>query len=132
MATQVRISFIITGVGVNPVDITSYIGVKPTETWHAGDRIQESELKCKYDGWCLSSDREDSLYLDEQVQSILNKIQPHTTKIKQLCNKLNLKIEVACAVYIENNEIPSIHFDEEIVKIIADLRAEIDIDLYIQ
>lgn len=130
MDTKILASIVFTGDDFDPEEITSYIGLKPSKIWYKGEKIQNSAIKRKKNGWLLSTGREISLDLDIQIREITDSIKPHISKIIEICQKFNLETELSCAIYIEDDKIPSIHFEKDILKIISDLKAEIDIDIY--
>ncbi len=131
MASKIKVSFIITGIGFNPTEISTLIGLKPTKIWRLGETIKPSILKRKHDGWCISTTEKESMDLNEEVLFLLRKIISFKSNILNVCKKFNLSSEIAITVYVENNEIPSLHFNSKVVSIISELNTEIDIDLYI-
>ncbi len=128
MGTQISTSFILTG-RFTPDDVTSAVGIRPTDTWRFGESIQKTKLKRKHDGWRLSIASEESLHLEVQVKSILSKLQPYTTQFRDVCQKLKLNTEISCAIYVKEDQAPSIHLDHDVLKRVAELNAEIDIDI---
>lgn len=132
MATEINTSLTLTVVGFNPEDITSFVGIEPTDTWRVGYQPREGAAKRKFDGWSISTGKKPSINLDEQLLDLLKIIQPCRLKLVQICKKFNLEVEFDCVIYIKGNDIPSIHIDNSVVKLAAELNAEIDVDLYIR
>jgi hypothetical protein len=134
MATTVSISFILTGIGFEPNDITKELSIIPTKTWRINDDIGKpgkSANKHKYDGWKLSTGHIQTLDVESSLNNVLEILQPVTEKLKELILRLNLGAEISCAIHIENGETPSIHFQQTTLRKITELNAEIDIDLYV-
>jgi hypothetical protein len=130
MATKISIDFILTG-KFDPDKITTLMGIKPTNTWKLGDSIQNTKLRRKHDGWKLSIDKEESLDLNEKIESFLMQLESYSMPLKEIYEKLNAKAEIACAIYIEDEQVPAIHFNHETIKRVSDLGAEIDVDFYL-
>ncbi len=131
MATRILAEFKLTGTNFNPEEVTSLLGIVPTKTWRKDDQTLDSLLTRKRDGWRLSTGEEESLDLNNQLRPVLDQLKPHFSKIKDVCARLHLEVEMGFAVNVENGETPALHFDKDIVQIAADLNAEIDIDLYV-
>ena len=72
-----------------------------------------------------------SLELNEQVELILDLIHPQSLILKKLCKDLDLDSEIACVIYVHDDQIPIIHFDHKVISKIVELNSEIDVDLYI-
>lgn len=135
MATEILTEFTLTGIGFDPDEVTTLLGIKPTETWRLGDLIQNTFLHHKHDGWCLSTgqeelDEQNSIDVPRQVRFIFEQLQPYTSKLKDVCARFRLDVELTCVVYIEGDR-PAIHFDSDVVRWLAELNAEIDVDLYV-
>lgn len=129
MKTSIKIHFTLTG-KFEPEEITSSLCIVPTKTWRFGDLIDNTHATYKHDGWRLSSDETESLDLNEQIMKIINVFHPYSLQLKEICKKLDLDSEIACAICIENDQYPSIHFNREVLSKISDMNTEIDIDIY--
>jgi hypothetical protein len=129
MATEISVDFTLTG-RFKPNEITNLLGINPTNTWEFGDSIQNTASRRKYDGWKLSTANK-SDDLNKQIQSIIIQLSPHASKLRAFCEKFNLESEVACCIYVDNDEIPEIHFNHEIIKKLVELNTEIDVDFYL-
>lgn len=135
MATEIACEFLLTGVGFNPDEITILLGIQPTKTWRLGDLVPRTSLRRKHDGWLLSIgyehlDEEHSIDLMSQVRRLFDRLQPDTAKLIDICTRLQLESSLNCVLYIRGNERPAVHFDPDIIQWLAQLQAEIDIDLY--
>jgi hypothetical protein len=135
VATKIASHFILTGVGFDPDEITSLLGVQPTRTWRFDDPVPRTLLRRKHDAWFLSIgyerlDEEHTIDLMSQVRRIFDRLQPDTAKLIDICTRLKLQPVLSCVLYIEGNDRPAVHFDTDIVQWLAQLQAEIDVDLY--
>ena len=122
------------GVGFNPDEVTSLLGVQPTETWRLGDLVPRTILRHKHDAWLWSTgyerlDAEHTIDLMSQVRRIFDRLHPDTAKLIDICTRLQLEPALNCVLYVEGNYRPAVHFDSDIIQWLAQLRAEIDIDL---
>lgn len=129
MPTRIRTEFQLTGEGFDPDKVTTLVGIDPTKTWRKGDRIPSTILIEKYTGWTISSPEETSIHLDKQIVRLLKPIVLVKEKIIEAYNTYGLEAELSCFVFVEG-QTPVIHFDSQIVKLAAELGAEIDVDLY--
>lgn len=130
MRPEMSVALTFTGAGFDPDGVTATLGLEPTETWRFGDRILNTRLKREHDGWSLSTGRKKEIELENQVRSILEKVQSRLNKVKSVSDEHDLDVELACVVYVAD-ETPSMHLDSEVVELMAELGAEIDIDLYV-
>ena len=130
MNTKIITHFTLNG-RFNPDEITLSLGIEPSRTWRHGDSIQNTLLKYKEDGWRVSMDEKESLDLQECIQSLLDYILPYTAKIKNLYESDELKPEIACVINIENDQVPAVHINKEVMESIIVLNAELDIDIYL-
>lgn len=129
MPTRIRTEFQLTGEGFDPDKVTTLVGIDPTKTWRKDDRIPSTILIEKYTGWTISSPEETSIHLDKQIVRLLKPIVLVKEKIIEAYNTYGLEAELSCFVFVEG-QTPVIHFDSQIVKLAAELGAEIDVDLY--
>jgi Domain of unknown function (DUF4279) len=128
MKSEIFVEFLLTGFEISPEEITNAIGIEPTESWHIDDTIEKTKIKRKENGWTLSSGLDKSSELEEHLSALFEQLQVRWTIFTSLCSKYDS--EISCAIYSYEAQGPSIHFDKEIVKYIAELNAEIDIDYY--
>jgi hypothetical protein len=128
MLPKIKAEFCITGLRATPEEITESINVIPTQTWRLGDVVQGTELHRKHNGWCLEFEESDFLDLAMAADSLLRSLLPNSKKIKHACEVYDLQCELSFAVYIVD-ETPIINFGHEIISGLAELGANIDIDI---
>lgn len=130
--SRIRAYLNITGIGFNPEEVTSLLGVTPTETWRLGDIIPKTIAKYKHDGWEISTDEEIGINLDveKHVRELLNQIKHCSDKIKEICLRYKLDVEIDCEVFDWGNDRPMLTFSKDTLKQMADIGAELDIDYY--
>jgi len=128
--TSILSSITLTGGDFDPDEVTDALGIEPTKTWRIGDPIQNTLLKRKHNGWSVATSREESLDLGKQIRDLLRRLEPTFSSIATLRDRVDLNVEVSCAIYIYG-ETPSMHLDRETLSMIERLDAEIDFDLYV-
>ncbi|EAZ90382.1 DUF4279 domain-containing protein, partial [Crocosphaera chwakensis] len=62
------------------------------------------------------------------IKSLFKQLQPVWNIVQEIGH--NYDIEISCVIYTDG-EVPSIHFDQEIINKSHQINAEIDVDLYI-
>ena len=129
MGTRIMVSYALTGT-FDPDAVTRFSGISPTKIWRYGDPISNTALTRKHDGWILSTAEKASHDLNERVQEMLSQLHHHADKLRDICRTLELDAEIACVVYVDEEQVPALHLDREIIRQVADLDAEVDIDLY--
>jgi Domain of unknown function (DUF4279) len=128
MKSEILVEFLLTGFEVDPEKITVAIGIEPTESWNVGDAIEKTKLKRKENGWALSSGLDKSSELEEHLDVLFEQLQAKWAILTSLCSKYDA--EISCTVYGYEAQGPAMHLDKKIVKFIAELNAEVDIDYY--
>jgi hypothetical protein len=129
MATQILAALTLTGT-FNPTEISRRLGLSPSKTARCGERIGKSALRYKFDLWSISTDKRDSLALEEQVREILARVGTSANSIRMVRDELSIYVELACAVYVQG-QAPSMTLSPETVAQLAELGAGVDIDLYV-
>ncbi len=112
----------------DPDQITSDLGIPPSETWRKGDFVRSTIICRETDGWCLNSALGKTAGLEQQTKAILKMFEPSWTKLEKFCSTLNA--ELSCSIYTSGYR-PSIHFDTAVVQRMASINGTIDVDLYI-
>ena len=92
--------------------------------WKKGDKVQGSLITRKQDGWELESTLPKENSLSEHVKSIIQCVYPNLLTIARDSVKLS------AAVYMYGLDRPSLRIDAEAIRKLAELGAELDIDLY--
>jgi hypothetical protein len=127
VTSKIQAEFCITSNQVTPMEITNAIEIAPSRTWLAGDFIQNTKLRRKHNGWCLSSN-EDNIF--ESIRTVLGILLPKSELIRKLCDSYDISPELSCVIYIvKNKEIPAFNFDQNIISGLARLNASVDIDI---
>jgi Domain of unknown function (DUF4279) len=128
MEYEILANFSLTGFTISPNEMSGIIGINPTKTWEIGDTIGKSNLQRKENGWVLSSSLDKSSELEEQISDLLQQLKPKWANLLDVCSEYDA--EISCAVYSYNSQGPSMHLGKEMLKLLAELNAEVDIDYY--
>ncbi len=130
MTVEIEASLTLTGENLIPDEISALLDKVPTKIWKTGDLISpRSTLRRKQNGWSLSSNVEDIYYLESHVKSIFEKLRSSWESLVNLCHLYDA--EISCVVYVDvGDSVPAIHFDQDTIQKVAELNAEIDVDLY--
>lgn len=129
--TNIMAEFIITGDHFEPKLITEQIGIEPSGTYIKGEKIDDRDLYRKETCWFLETDYQESFDVNQQLNYLLNLLEPHIEKLKTLRMKHNLNFLFSFSIRVMNNESPAISIEQKAISITYDLKAEFDFDLYI-
>ncbi|WP_053784345.1 DUF4279 domain-containing protein [Paenibacillus xylanivorans] len=129
--TNIMAEFIITGDHFEPKLITEQIGIEPSGTYIKGEKVDDRDLYRKETCWFLETDYQESFDVNQQLNYLLNLLEPNIEKLKTLRIKHNLNFLFSFSIRVMNNESPAISIEQKAISIAYDLKAEFDFDLYI-
>jgi hypothetical protein len=110
-----------------PEEITRLIGLESERSWHVGDKRGKTQIVEPSNGWLITSGIGETASLEEHVQALSDRIAPVSARIAALAE--DATIEVSCAIYAEHP--PALSFAASCLQRLADIKAGLDIDLYI-
>lgn len=129
MDAEVYAEFSLTGIDLNPEDVTSKVGIQPTKTWLKDELISpKARIRYQQNGWRLRSQLESSNDLGEHFRAVLEQLKQGWQPLIELCSIYETEF---CGVIYTSGDRPAIHFDREILTAVLQLNAEIDVDLYV-
>jgi hypothetical protein len=86
----------------------------------------------KNNGWLLGSGLDEYSSFEDQMNNLLNMLEPKIDVLEELCQKYACEFSCALFVYKENGEsTPSVHLDGRYNNFIKQLNIEFDLDLYV-
>lgn len=130
MESEIYAYFQLIGMEFDPDEITTKVGIKPTEIWRIGDLItSRGTRRHKQNGWSVYSQVQKSIYLEDYIKSVLEQLQPGWLPLVELCKRYDA--EISCVIYYRSGSVPAIHFDKYLVEMAHQLNAEIDVDFYV-
>ncbi|WP_071777210.1 DUF4279 domain-containing protein [Coleofasciculus chthonoplastes] len=128
--------FRLSGVDLDPDEITKIVGVKPTQTWKTGDVVVRSRGKPtirKFSVWKVKSKLAPSEELDPtreleiHIESVFEQLQPGWQQLAQISYQYEALI---CCVVYAYSHVPAISFNQQIIHKASELSAGIDLDMY--
>ncbi len=129
MNAEVYAEFSLTGINLNPEEVTSKIGIQPTKTWLKDELISpKAKIRYQQNGWKLRSHLDTSDDLEEHFRVVLDQLKQGWQPLVEMCSVYDAEF---CGVVYTSGDRPTIHFDKEILKAVLQLNAEIDVDLYV-
>lgn len=131
MESSVSAAFTLTGLELDPVTVTALTGITPSISWQIGELIDErAALRHKQSGWRVESSLPPSAELGDHVKDVLARLRAGWAPLKGLAAQFGA--EISCVLYVTyGGGTPSVNLDKDTVARIADLTADIDIDLYV-
>jgi hypothetical protein len=117
---------------LNPQEISNKIKYNADITYSMGELILDSKIKYKYNIWSITTGEKHIIDLEKATKILLNRIYPVKGMIKDLFEKGVIETELQYVLFISEKGTPSFHIGNELQKIISDLNAEIDVDLYVE
>ena len=114
----------------SPEEITEILGICPTKIWRNGEKVHpRAKNVYKSNGWMLASPCDPvNSSVDQQIEPLLSIIKPHIDAFEKLPS--GIYIELACIIRVADYREPAIWFSADTIRIIAQMRASIDIDVY--
>jgi hypothetical protein len=127
MSSKTIVRLKITSATHDPEYISEALGVSCERGWRIGENRPNTIIKEKMNGWILNSGLEGAQPLDDQIKSLLKRVEPLRSRMKErLGGDL---IELSCVIYADSP--PALNFESEVIGSIAALGASLDIDLYV-
>lgn len=113
---------------IAPAEISTRLGIVPTRSWQKGDadRKKVSLNMAKWNGWILDSECVPTLPLDEQVEVLLRKIEPHKREIYDISSASDVTISLVSY----SNPDKSFFLPKHLIAAVAACGASLDFDVY--
>jgi hypothetical protein len=112
---------------LTPEQVTQRLGMEPDHSWHAGDVRPHTTLIEREHGWELRAHLPQTARLEDQIDDLLSRLPTG------LCERIKLLgldgVQLSCAVY--STSVPSLNFSFSTLRILCDLGASLDLDLYV-
>jgi len=130
MADEISARLVVTGFDCDPDHITKLLDIQPDAVWRVGDDLSfTSDRKRTDNGWTIESKIRNTVDLDAHVAAILRVIGNAKSNFKHLPH--GSTISLSCGITVNQGPGgPSMVFSPQMVAILAELGAEIGIDLY--
>jgi Domain of unknown function (DUF4279) len=126
---EVSVSFTLTGADFDPDQISAILGINPTATWRLGDRVGQSAIHRRHNGWTLRIGPEFRFDWDQLLRQLLDDLDSVTDDLlKSLIVELRLYPEIVCVAYVYDAT-PSFHLNLSDLERIQRLSADVDLDI---
>lgn len=110
-----------------PNDITTRLGIKPTDCWKKGDRNERTHIERKFSRWSLYTRLDRSEVLEAHVDDVLEQLQPIREKIVDLRNEVDGGMQL---VAFFHRGYPGLHFEVPTLSKLAAMNLSMDMDFY--
>jgi len=138
MRSEISVYFEFAGFDIDPDEITRLTGITPTRIRRAGDPIYGASLlseearqriRVKVNRWDVNSGLDPNVDLPTQVKALFERLEPAWDRFIELSQQYVPVME--CIVKSYGGDRPQIFFDKEVIRKLAELNAEIGVDLYV-
>ncbi|MEI2364602.1 DUF4279 domain-containing protein [Niallia circulans] len=138
--TNVKVYFSVKADDFFLEDFTNELGIKPTRAYRKGEAVKRPSnpnVTSKgthyrlHTSWELGTDYEESLDINEQLNSVLSQLEDKAEELNRLKRKYGLAYRFVIVIQIENNEKPAMYFDRRFIRFADSIGAEVDFDLYV-
>jgi len=111
----------------DPTEITSRLGLAPTESWKKGERNPRTHFERNHSRWILDSRLEESASLDAHIRDVLQQLKPYVEIVRELRLTLNGWMQTVGHFH---DGYPGVSLDEDIVAGLAEIKVGVDFDFY--
>lgn len=131
--TTVRVYFSLFGDEFPIPNVTEKLGIIPTETYKKGDLIPNRSplILRKETSWTIDTGYQVSLDVSNQLQQIINQLKNKVSIINEIKKTYSLKCKFFIILQIENGDTPGLYLDNKQIEFANSIKAEFDIDLYV-
>jgi len=131
MTYEAKMFLVIMGFEQHPDVITNDLGVKPSKTWLKGDRVANTQLTRKNNGWELASGLDATQSTDAHLKALMKIVSSNHNQFKLICSKYNS--QVSCAIYAggsgEGNYVP-FYLEKDLIQLCGEVGLEINCEFY--
>jgi len=110
-----------------PEEITSLVGVQPTESWRKGDLHSRQRLERKRSHWALRSRLSESAEIEAHIIDVLTQMQQNADAFSVVSKAHGGCMQIVGYLH---EGYPGIHFDSALIQGLAQFHLEMDFDLY--
>jgi hypothetical protein len=114
---------------VPPEDITTMLGLKPTDSWRQGEPgRRQGNPRRKFHAWLFDPAGDGPGECDQKMKALLKMLASASSGIKKLSGQCSVCICVVYSGY--KNQMWGLHWTADTLRQIAAIGADIDVDLY--
>lgn len=111
----------------DPEEITTALGLQPSEAWRKGDRNERTHYERKFSRWSLDSRLNRSASLEDHVRDVLSQSLGFAERIRQLAQDYTVYVQL---VGWFHNDYPGFGLDKQTISGLDQLNLGIDCDFY--
>ena len=112
---------------ITPEEITARLGLNPDRIRHAGQPRPHTTIIENTNCWELHSGLPEYRELPEHISAVLRKVERCVKQIAELAE--DNEVLLSCIVHAPTE--PALGLSKKVISDLADIRAEVDFDLYI-
>lgn len=132
---EIWLNFVLADIDdIMPDEITAITGLQPSKVFVKGAKRRpekENSPVWPKSVWRLAASEDKYMPFEEQMDRLLSILEPKITLLKPLCDRYYCEFFVAIYIYRDNEEsTPSVHLEKRHMKLMNELNAEFDVDLY--
>jgi hypothetical protein len=130
-STRVMIALHVTGFDQDPATVLKQLGIKSAErSWKTGEpKVTGSRLKHTENGFAIGIDQKQKTF-EGRVLSAIKELHSRKDRLHAICGR-GVEIELSIGAYIVGNNVPPFNLPKEAIRLLSDLGAEVDLDLYV-
>jgi len=129
--TEIQVKFIIHDeLFLNHKEITRVIGSAPSITWNKGDQVRK-DLSRNESSWIFSSGYIKTLYLEDVLDILIDKLEPNVLSLSAYLKKYSLESKFDIVLRIAGNQAPSHCLSQRFIHLCSLLNSDIDTDIYL-
>lgn len=125
--------FALTGDNFDTNEVTSRIGITPTDSWSKGDKGKYKPI-IEFASWKLSTDKgQEYILIDKLVDEIISKLFDKIEIINDLKRQFQLNSVLEIVLYIDTNEdssTPALGHDLRTIEFLYRTGTTTDVDIY--
>jgi len=125
--------FALTGDNFDTDEVTSKIGISPTDSWRKGDKGKYKPI-LEFASWRLSTDKgQEYIQIDKLVDEIVSKLFDKIEIINDLKRQFQLNSVLEIVLYIDTNEdssTPALGHDLRTIEFLYRTGTTTDVDIY--
>ena len=125
--------FALTGDNFDTEEVTSKIGISPTDSWRKGDKGKYKPI-LEFASWRLSTDKgQEYIQIDKLVDEIVSKLFDKIEIINDLKRQFQLDSVLEIVLYVDTNEdksTPALGHDLKTIEFLYRTQTKTDVDIY--
>lgn len=131
--TNIKITFSIFGFSFNPNNLTTLLGIVPTNMWIEGEVIPNNKKNKKREesAWEYAI-HSSTIYFEEVTDKLVSVFKEKISIINNYVNEVNnltIKFDIALEIMEEQGVV--LYFNKLFLNMVNELNAEIEVDTYI-